>query len=504
MRLAEFKTRLFIFFAGRLLKWVESIEPEIEYGQSPPATPVDDSNPVLFAEPSRESEAASGPPEHWARLLASDPPKHWLDLIGEKGPHLLSPTENNPISQAGVESFGEEEFPTDTNQEATRTPASEQSAVERSQPPLLRSVPSRREIKYSAAKSGRSTWLNRLHFHPPARRTEGLEPNYVPDARTGNLDSSPAAGGAANEGFESTLRQPTSSADKARHRSQGKAPDKTVAARKAIARLLGNLRREKPEGDHYVHHRAGAEHVELRRIDSEPASQESFSNHSGKQSRREQTTAETLRETSHTNPSNTLFGRGDTHATDARAQSRNESIGDHHVESLPRTAPRFGGLDRVRGVNPEERERSRSPASVFHQTSVEPAVELNRVPSWIDKETTRTRQVHHRKGLSAGDDGTNAPVSANVANSWVRNKTSSSRPVISVGATDEKATNAFASVELGAPTSKESRTKPAENLWPTLPPMPKFDTADELAAMEQEAEALRRLDQEQRGTLWNA
>jgi hypothetical protein len=43
-----------------------------------------------------------------------------------------------------------------------------------------------------------------------------------------------------------------------------------------------------------------------------------------------------------------------------------------------------------------------------------------------------------------------------------------------------------------------------ESMWPTLPPSPVFEVVDELAAMEREAEALRRLDREQRGTLWNA
>jgi hypothetical protein len=44
----------------------------------------------------------------------------------------------------------------------------------------------------------------------------------------------------------------------------------------------------------------------------------------------------------------------------------------------------------------------------------------------------------------------------------------------------------------------------SESMWPTLPPSPVFEVVDELAAMEREAEALRRLDREQRGTLWNA
>jgi len=59
-------------------------------------------------------------------------------------------------------------------------------------------------------------------------------------------------------------------------------------------------------------------------------------------------------------------------------------------------------------------------------------------------------------------------------------------------------------VEPTALTPIETRIESSENVWPTLPPAPKFDIADELAAKEQEAEGLRRLEQEQRGTLWNA
>lgn len=509
MRLAEFKTRLFIFFAGRLLKWAESIERELDYGQSPPATPVDDSSAVLFAESSRESEAASGPPEHWARLVASGPPKHWLDLIREKAPQLLTPTEHEPLSpEAGGESSGREDFKTETNQEANGPPAGEDRAGERSQPqPLLRARHRRGETKYSSAKAGRSTWLNRLRFQPPATRAEGLEPAYVSNARTRNSDSSPTAGGAAEEGSESTLQQPTLGAGTARDQSPDPGPDKTIAARQTIPWLSGSFRDEQPESDRHPHHQAETESAELPRIHSEPASQESFSNHSIKQSRAEQIATETVKDTRQTARLNTPLERGDTHAASTRARSRNDSIGDHYLESSSeKRATPLRELDRVRGVSFEKREGASSSARVLHQMRVdEPAVELNFVPSWVKKETAETRQVHHSRTVRATDQGSNAPVSATLANRRVRNPPlSSERPVVSVVTSDEQARNEFAPVELTAPTPIESRIESSENVWPTLPPAPEFDIADELAAKEQEAEGLRRLEQEQRGTLWNA
>jgi hypothetical protein len=42
-----------------------------------------------------------------------------------------------------------------------------------------------------------------------------------------------------------------------------------------------------------------------------------------------------------------------------------------------------------------------------------------------------------------------------------------------------------------------------KNCWPTLPAASEFDLADDLCAREAEADTLRRLEQEQRGTLWS-
>lgn len=508
MRLAEFKSRLFIFFAGRLLKWVESVAPEVKYGQSPPATPVDDSNAVLFAEPSGESEAASGPPEHWARILASGPPKHWLDLVREKAPHLLSPTENDLVSpQRGA--LEPESLPTEADQEASGPPTGEDSAVQKSQPPLLHARRTGHETKYSEAKPSGSSWLKRLRFQPPVRRTQGLEPSYIADARTVNLETSPAAGGAAEEGSDSTLRQPGLKAGEIRYRPTDPGVNETGAAGKTIARFPGNPENEKPESDRERYYRTTLEQAELRPIRAGAPSHECFSNPSEKQAPPEQTRPAALQDASHNTRSNIRLERNDTYAITTRAGSSNELIDEHYIESSPRPTVRFRELDRRHSVNLEERIAPGSSTTAFHQKVVEEAtVDLDRAPSWIEKQTTRTRQTHDRfrqgREAIATDSRSNAPGTLNIPNSRVRNKSLSfSRPVINVAATNEQATTKFASVKLGAPTSHESGIEPRENLWPTLPPMPKFDTADELAAMDQEADGLRRLDLEQRGTLWN-
>jgi hypothetical protein len=507
LRLAEFKTRLFIFCAGRLLKWAESIQRELRYGQSPPATPVDDSSAVLFAEPARESEAASGPPEHWARLVTSGPPKHWLDLIKEKAPQLLPPTENQPLaSQTGAASDKREFFNAKTDEDANALPASGDGTVERSQPlSFLQARQNRGETKNSyPAKASRSTWLNRLRFQPSARRANRDERPLVSDARSGYLESFPAAGGAAGEGSESTLHQPTIVTGKAGDHSPDSGADKTIAARRQnMARLSGDIRNEEPDSNRPRPTQASTESAEWPSIHSEPAGQDSFSTHYVKQSRPERTAPEIVRDSHHTTRLNTSLERGDTHTTSTRTPSRHDSIAGHYVESSPRkrNAP-FRESDRRREVNFKQRQEASSPAGVFHPARVDqPAVQLKFVSSRSKEEKTKTQQIYHSGPRRVTEDGSAALVSTTVTDRHVSNQPfSSRRPLANLVTSDEQARNEFAAVDLNAPTPVHS----SENVWPTLPPAPKFDVADELAEKDQEAEGLRRLEQEQRGTLWNA
>ena len=70
----------------------------------------------------------------------------------------------------------------------------------------------------------------------------------------------------------------------------------------------------------------------------------------------------------------------------------------------------------------------------------------------------------------------------------------------SAGRSDKPARHRFASADLAMPALSES----SESMWPTLPPSRDIEITDELAALDREIETLRRLDREQRGTLWNA
>lgn len=549
MRLAEFKTRLFIFFAGRLLRWAESIQREITDGQSPPAILVDDSN-ARFAESSHESEAASGPPEHWARLVASSPPQHWLDLVRDRAPQLLPLSESlKPSTQAEVEIIRQEDF--NAEQEANGPPA---SAEESSGPhPLLPPKEVRSEANSFSAKRKGSNWLNRLRFQPPVHRAEAADApsvsDTVSDIRARDSDSLLAAGGAAEKVSEPKLQQPTlstgnegdsspepvssktirsrhtkSSAESlspnpardnkidARQRtiqlagrlSPNPKPGKKIAGRQDVAKSPGNLGIIEDRTKHYPDRQSGTEYEQPRREDSEGAHQESFSDDELRQAMLEPTTSQTPSNRFQVNRSNTLFERSAKHAISNPGRSKNELIADQLVESsssAKRSAP-LKELDRVRGRDFARREGASSSAGAFHSGTVDqPTAEPNRAQSWIKKET---RQVHDNRTVTRTRNDFTPPASATVVNRRVSRQPLSPEPLINKVNGTERADREFAPLPLAERPSTKSGTVSNENVWPMLPPSPKFDVADELAAKEQEAEALRRLEQEQRGTLWNA
>lgn len=524
MRLAEFKTRLFIFCAGRLLKWAESIEREIRGGQSPPATAVDDSNAVLFDESSRVGEAASGPPEQWARLVTSGPPQHWLDLVRQKAPHLLQPTRNEPLPpQAEGERAGREYLENETNDEVAGSRAGENAALQGSQDvSILQPGRPRYETKRTSTEPGRTTWLNRLRFHPPARPVENLPPTYVEDLRKRKPDPSPAAGGAAARGSEITSRHPTLSSGKRRSESQAYRLEKRLATSKNIARPSRRLKNAatkntQPVNDESVNDRhadreAGTRYPEWQHIHRAPEIQENSFSNSARQAQSEWTAPANGPRTVPGSASDITYpARLNTPPervraeTDSHTQPRTASGRDTYAESSPRkTDVRSEGSDRTRGATFDQREKGHPSARVFRQLNLEDApLEFNPARSWIQKETTKLRTIQPNRKRIAADDGPRAPIPPAVAN-----KRLGRQPIFlrrsNVVNSDEPTRKEFASADLTVPTPIETRIESNENVWPSLPPAPKFEVADELAAMEQEAEALRRLEQEQRGTLWNA
>ncbi len=212
MRLAEFKMRLLVFFAGTLRQWAGTIEPTAEE-PTRRKNAVDDDGAVP-PESRRESGAASGPPEHWTRLVATAPPEHWLDLIREKAPHLLSNNENESVSTSADETSLV--TPRETLL-APETPLSSESGTAEgstTQPrSRRRSDPADTEAPVSGAK-----WLRRLRVQPSKQRppTEQIEQPAYPTRNSGETRKSPDYHDSRNsergsEEYESRLHLPDES-----------------------------------------------------------------------------------------------------------------------------------------------------------------------------------------------------------------------------------------------------------------------------------------------------
>jgi hypothetical protein len=286
--------------------------------------------------------------------------------------------------------------------------------------------------------------------------------------------------------------------------SQDQRPDRITAASETLAMRSRARSNEEEEGnDRGRSQPAGTAPGERRETYPETNVNETLRAHSVKQSWSEHNPPEVLNDTARR--TNVPFERSDTSSARVRSGSSKAS-GDAAGETDPgKRATLFRELDQVRRVDLEEAREEASSLLVFRQTSVnEPAVSLNRGWSRLEQGSER-QEARQRSARKMVDDISRASELAPAADRRTANQPASARdtsgaPEVNVSAADKQERNLFASVDLSAPALIE----PGESVWPTLPAAPRFEMADELATMEREAETLWRLDQEQRGTLWNA
>ncbi len=480
MRLAEFKKKLFIFFAGRLLKWAESIEQKIDLQQLP--LPVDDGKTVVLAESSGESEAASGPPEHWTRLTTGGPPQHWLDVIDQKAPHLLSPTGNELLSTGdGEEVSGRGSFKTETN----GPPLSEGVAVSESEPSLSQRNKSR-ETKGSCARAGNKSWLNRLRFRPPMNSSGSGKSEYVSEARRSGETASSIAGGAAEKGTAATQRQPRLSAIELLDETSDLRVDGRPALRNRIVRLSRKLNNKAHPNDRFGYHQPNPKSPVSYSARSEP--QTSAPTHSAGRL----LSSLPVNKAEEDARSNIPRERDDSYVTNPRSKISNEHTEDCALESsAPKPGSKLKELDRSSVINFAKREGERSSLRFARQPTVERSA-AEPAASFRETQQSRTRRV-----------ASNAPETRAHSHS-ISPTTGSFNPSVNSGTNHRRARNEFAATDPAASSPSELKTEATENTWPALPVPPVFELADELAAMEREAEGLRRLDHEQRGYPWNA
>lgn len=516
MRLAEFKMRLLVFFAGALRKWAGSIEPNLDE----PARrerPGDDSGPVS-SDSRREAAAVSGPPEHWTRLVTTAPPDHWLDLIRERAPHLLPASEDGYVSTPaeGVPADGPLEPQLDPETGALLSSDSETDAGSKPKPRSRRQA----RTANSAARISGAKWLKRLRFQPPKQRPATLEPPKYPVNEAAKSyesgDSSPDSGPTA-AGHESPLTLPGEYdqgsevvADRAPDRSSAAAERATGAGDSSRVGEVGNRRsrletisaaRESERGS------AVAAGQESPRLYSElrPSSESSP----------EQTPREPRSDARQRRVSNIVPGifveRGETDSATARSRSDAHPSNDHEPGQRSTFSGKLvGDFDGSRGPTlAEAREEARSTSRASRQpTTDRPAVNPNRQPTETGHESldyqsrqgnTRRVPVETSRALELA-----MGVSARAATQSQPFAPPAKKAAIETTRSHEQARHRFASVDLATPALVES----SESMWPTLPLSRNFETnfqiGDELAALEREAETLRRLDREQRGTSWNA
>lgn len=484
MRLAEFKMNLFIFFAGRLRKWAASFE-RIVNGQSPPVTPVDNSSEVLLAESSRESGAVSGPPAHWARLVATAPPQHWLDLIQQKAPHLLSPTSEEGASLPASEEVGQASLKPETAENSEPLPPR----------PPRRALEQTKEPSETAA---RRSWLNRLRFQPPRQPTTGNNPAYVSDQPEVNPpDPSTAAGNLGDAGVEAS----TSRGEPLEQRGPlEQTPDEGSVQRSVSlerpATSPRNFGKNEPARQHDSMNSASAGLVDARGARAVAAGQEAPRHLSGKSPWR-QIVLGWVNHFRRTRSVDLSHVRENKRSRSSPLLSVTET--DRDQRSTPSTQ-----LEPSDRITPEAT-RTRSAAQVFEWNANERDAGAGRAGS--DIETERGGTTVERREAGIADDGSKPsyPVAA-------KNRSSIYEPLFSSDvnpvAANQDAANNFVSVDRTATPLIELWTNSSIKLsgsdWPSLPAAPIFNIADELAAMESEGEVTRRLEQEQRGTLWNA
>jgi hypothetical protein len=485
LRLAEFKTRLFIFVARRLLHWAGSIERETVRGQSPPALPMaGDESPSLAASAGSEHDQVSGPPEHWVRLVATAPPQHWLDLLGDGQNDVPLPADASEPAAAGPLTATKEQRTTGTRAEPN--PLADERRVVSSSPPAGETKSANQTNLRDQGARGNS-WLNRLQFYPPAPRaqlnetvgdvphTVGDEPSPPPvtrhSAATGSDNLAPPSA--------SISRRPTDLSE-TRYDVAGSPvalDGEAFESRASHAEAV----RPKDEVDLKPGERRSRPQVFMPPAPIRSRNAESnFQQHSPDQPS-EFSEGELSFAADPTKPPDTRRAvvRGNTFATRTAAAKQThsgETGRGRELNFAERSARNTSGFT-LHEVAERARFKPAGGAERATETELAPTGRPKRpdLPAWNPEPPTRREPTPL---FSAGPQ----PKLAGSTPTW---------------------RNEFASVTLEANSLIGSRGDQGESLWPTLPVARGFELADELANAERDDDSLQRLEREQRGNLWN-
>jgi hypothetical protein len=464
LRLAEFKMRLFVFFADRLLRWAGPVE-HVDAKTSPRKQPA----PALNNE--RET---TGPPEHWTRLIRSTPPQHWLDLFPGKALEFAVEGEiaGDEIVAGEVST---ELFSTEIPGDGTERGLDNLAGFANDEPSetLSDEVPKRRrnDPRYPAVSSSEKSWLDRLHFPaPPPRPIAEARPSgrAIP-AREPRSDSTliyPSTAkerapesDASDETFvESSGRQPrTNSPLETRKRSD---PSLTVGL---LPRAVND-----PNKTSYPENAADGESNESSRERSDTNYPQPKAPPRG----------ETLRFTDRPGPSSRREAPKPESTINSSSTTRNWEA-TTFVEDAPRSPNK-----------PSFQDRARQKGSILEDFGdnkpAQPKLQRNQ-PAVVAQSVAKAAEPRYVERSSAA-------------------RTSSVRPT---PAARSRSVNQPAFIDSARPdrtfsvSNSETPIDSNDDRWPALPPPPLFEMTDELFLREAELRSLRRIDREQRGVLWN-
>jgi hypothetical protein len=460
LRLAEFKTRLFVFVAGRLLRWAKSSEREtVSRGATIPTTAS-----VLPLDSALGDVDSSGPPEHWLRLINTPAPQHWLDLLATRQPDPESTEAVAVLESPLVESVAPEQL------QGLAEP--EELAVNRGQREQ-RNANVFSETKPPQRVQNRTSWLDRLQFRRNTQEVsdDSLQPSApLPRAQAKGANLKPV--------FES--------------RSRASRPNFGEPHREASERagrpseFFPVARKDADDGN-------GARFFPVPATASSNNSGPSFvsrgPSHSPEPFAIEAAGAEALAETEVRR--RTL--RSDTGRTAKKSSARAELAGDDSSAPEDSLAPELPA--HLREVNFGE-------AAARNKNLFAPVL-LDESASGRGGRGERTRRPVERAQPAS------SPRLTTSEHSWLATASPAGRNETQFVAATQKhsapgpnwTTDSASTASIKA---QRMSSEPAESLWPSLPPSRSFEFADELAAAEREYDSLRRLRSEQRGTLWNA
>ena len=487
MRLAEFKMRLLVFLARRLLRWASALRIAQADEQSPELNAARVSAPDSVTRSRAEGLRNTDPPEHWTRLVTKDPPQSWVNLLREKAPELLTEFEDDVPAEFFWETLRSADAEASQLRETNSQPAAQAT---------LETVDSRRprvnRMNYPVNAEA-NAWLNRLRFASP--RVAENETTYVSHHEGRNApddDAGPAPVHHAKPryGFLPFVRTYVRSRE-----TTGKTPANHAKPRHRFLSFVGSyVRSRETTQERPAIHQTIRSHGLAPGLDAIKANQTRSARHLAGFD------LSTPTRPSHLSDRTAL----DALHSPAENQTRMNRRRTSPAPVPPAPPPAYSNSSsRLRFFSDRSHRQHGSRLAITPTKPHKPSS-----PKWEEQQFARPMR-HMHSGLDlkrvhpSGQRISDSAFVAQSDHSAMDNQANYVEPIFSrtFAAEPEQRTERSEFPQMPAdPEVFEGRRRD----WPTLPPVPTFDFSDEVLMRDSEREGLRRLDEEQRGKPWNA